>query len=134
LDSGRVYHLGPFPLRTAADHRRGRRINYIRNSVKAVVDMYDGTVSFYIMDPNDPVLAVYRRAFPGVFKDLADLSADLKSHLRYPEDLFAIQAAQYETFPHDRFHRSSTTGKISGLRRKRNTTAQSTPWNLITSS
>jgi hypothetical protein len=73
-------------------------INYIRNSVKAVVDMFDGTVSFYIMDPNDPVLAAYRRAFPGVFKDLAELSADLKSHLRYPEDLFAIQAAQYETF------------------------------------
>ena len=73
-------------------------INYIRNSVKAVVDMYDGTVSFYVMDPNDPVLAAYRRAFPGVFKDLAGLSADLKSHLRYPEDLFAIQANQYEAF------------------------------------
>jgi uncharacterized membrane protein (UPF0182 family) len=73
-------------------------INYIRNSVKIVVNMYDGSVSFYIMDPNDPVLAVYRRAFPGVFKDLSELSAGLKSHLRYPEDLFAIQAAQYSTF------------------------------------
>jgi uncharacterized protein len=73
-------------------------INYIRNSVKIVVDMYDGTVSFYVMDPKDPVLDVYRRAFPGVFKDLSELSADLKSHLRYPQDLFAIQAAQYETF------------------------------------
>jgi len=73
-------------------------INYIRNSVKIVVDMYNGTVSFYIMDPKDPVLDVYRRAFPGVFKDLSELSADLKSHLRYPQDLFAIQAAQYETF------------------------------------
>jgi uncharacterized membrane protein (UPF0182 family) len=72
--------------------------NYIRNSVKAVVDMYNGTVSFYVMDPQDPVLAVYRRAFPGVFKDLSELSPDLKSHLRYPEDLFAIQAAQYEIF------------------------------------
>ena len=73
-------------------------INYIRNSVKIVVDMYNGTVSFYIMDHKDPVLDVYRRAFPGVFKDLSELSADLKSHLRYPQDLFAIQAAQYETF------------------------------------
>ncbi|MGB7169859.1 MAG: UPF0182 family protein [Acidobacteriaceae bacterium] len=73
-------------------------INYIRNSVKIVVNMYDGSVSFYIMDPKDPVLAVYRRAFPGVFKDLSELSAGLKSHLRYPEDLFAIQAAQYSTF------------------------------------
>jgi uncharacterized membrane protein (UPF0182 family) len=73
-------------------------MNYIRNSVKIVVDMYDGTVSFYIMDPNDPVLAMYNRAFPGVFKDLSELSADLKSHLRYPEDLFGIQSTQYETF------------------------------------
>ena len=73
-------------------------INYIRNSVKAVVDMYDGTVSFYVMDSKDPVLGMYRRAFPGVFKDLSELSADLKSHLRYPQDLFAIQANQYESF------------------------------------
>ena len=60
--------------------------------------MYDGTVRFYVMDPNDPVLAVYRRAFPGVFMDLNQLSADLKAHLRYPEDLFSIQANQYRTF------------------------------------
>ena len=73
-------------------------LNYIRNSVKVVVDMYDGTVRFYVMDPNDPVLAVYRRAFPGVFQDLNQLSADLKMHLRYPEDLFSIQADQYTTF------------------------------------
>ena len=59
-------------------------MNYIRNSVKAVVDMYDGTVSFYAMDSKDPVLAMYERAFPGVFKDLTDLPADLKAHLRYP--------------------------------------------------
>jgi hypothetical protein len=73
-------------------------LNYIRNSVKVVVDMYDGTVLFYVMDPNDPVLAVYRLAFPGVFKDLSQLSGDLKQHLRYPEDMFTIQADQYRTF------------------------------------
>ena len=73
-------------------------LNYIRNSVKVVVDMYDGTVRFYVMDPNDPVLKVYRRAFPGVFLDLDQLSADLKTHLRYPEDLFSIQADLYRTF------------------------------------
>ena len=76
----------------------GDNLNYIRNSVKVVVNMYDGTVSFYIMDPTDPILAVYRRAFPAVFKDLDRLSADLKQHLRYPEDLFAIQADEYKTF------------------------------------
>ena len=73
-------------------------LNYIRNSVKVVVDMYDGTVRFYVMDPEDPVLAVYRVAFPGVFNDLSELSADLKEHLRYPEDLFTVQADQYRTF------------------------------------
>jgi uncharacterized membrane protein (UPF0182 family) len=73
-------------------------LNYIRNSVKVVVDMYDGTVRFYVMDPKDPILAAYRRAFPSVFNDLSALSPDLKKHLRYPEDLFAVQANQYRTF------------------------------------
>jgi uncharacterized protein len=66
--------------------------------VKAVVDMYNGTVTFYVMDPKDPILEAYRRAFPGVFQDLSRLSPDLKQHLRYPEDLFTIQADQYRTF------------------------------------
>jgi len=86
----------PYSSPHAADFAEG--LNYIRNSVKVVVDMYDGTVRFYVMDPNDPVLAAYRRALPGVFLDLNQLSADLKSHLRYPEDLFSIQADQYRTF------------------------------------
>ena len=86
----------PYSTPHAAAFEQG--LNYIRNSVKVVVDMYDGTVWFYVMDPNDPVLAVYRRAFPGAFKDLNQLSPDLKSHLRYPEDLFSIQADQYRTF------------------------------------
>jgi uncharacterized membrane protein (UPF0182 family) len=73
-------------------------LNYIRNSVKAVVDMYDGSVRFYVMDPKDPVLAAYRLAFPGVFNDLSAISPDLKKHLRYPEDLFRVQANQYRTF------------------------------------
>jgi uncharacterized protein len=74
------------------------RLNYIRNSVKIVVDMYDGSVRFYIMDSSDPILAAYRRAFPSVFRELGQLPNDLKNHLRYPQDLFAIQAEQYRTF------------------------------------
>ncbi len=73
-------------------------LNYIRNSVKVIVDMYDGTVRFYVMDPKDPILAAYRKTFPGVFSDLGALSPDLRRHLRYPEDLFSIQADQYRTF------------------------------------
>jgi uncharacterized membrane protein (UPF0182 family) len=74
------------------------QLNYIRNSVKAVVDVYNGSVQLYVMDPQDPVLAVYRQAFPGAFKDLADMPQDLRKHLRYPEDLFAIQADLYRTY------------------------------------
>jgi uncharacterized membrane protein (UPF0182 family) len=74
------------------------KLNYIRNSVKAIVDVYDGSVQLYVMDPQDPVLALYRRAFPGAFKDLGEMPQDLKNHLRYPEDLFAIQADLYRTY------------------------------------
>jgi len=73
-------------------------LNYVRNSVKVVVDMYSGSVQLYTMDPKDPVLAAYRAAFPGVFKPLDQMTADLKAHLRYPEDIFAIQADEYKTF------------------------------------
>jgi uncharacterized membrane protein (UPF0182 family) len=87
-----------YPYSNVQTSGSAQGINYIRNSVKVIVDMYDGTVSFYIMDPNDPLLAMYRRAFPGVFKDLRKLPADLKAHLRYPEDMFGMQAAEYEAF------------------------------------
>ena len=87
-----------FPYSSPHAAAFGQTLNYIRNSVKVVVNMYDGNVRFYTMEPTDPVLAVYRRAFPGVFMDLDQLSADLKTHLRYPEDLFAVQSDQYRAF------------------------------------
>jgi hypothetical protein len=105
LSGGKLYWIQDayttsdrFPYSNPHSTDFGNGLNYIRNSVKVVVDMYNGSVAFYIMDPNDPVLAVYQRAFPGVFKDLNQLSPDLKRHLRYPQDLFAIQAAQYQSF------------------------------------
>ena len=72
--------------------------NYIRNSVKATVDAYDGSLSYYIADPADPIVRVYARAFPGLLKPLEEMPADLRRHLRYPEDLFAIQARKYATY------------------------------------
>lgn len=65
--------------------------NYIRNSVKIVVDAFDGTVEYYVDDPRDPIVRGYRRAYPGLFKDIADMPPLLADQLRYPKDLFAIQ-------------------------------------------
>jgi uncharacterized membrane protein (UPF0182 family) len=67
------------------------QVNYIRNSVKATVDAYDGTVSLYAWDDKDPVLRTWMRAFPGTLKPKSDISPDLEAHLRYPEDLFKVQ-------------------------------------------
>jgi hypothetical protein len=75
-----------------------RGFNYIRNSVKATVDTFHGTVSYYIADPGDPVIQTYAKAFPGLLKPLADMPKDLQAHIRYPEDLFAVQARMYATY------------------------------------
>jgi uncharacterized membrane protein (UPF0182 family) len=72
--------------------------NYVRNSVKATVDAYNGTVHFYVNDPGDPVLQVYSKIFPGVFKSLPEMPRFMRRHLRYPEDLFTIQANIYATY------------------------------------
>jgi uncharacterized membrane protein (UPF0182 family) len=65
----------------------GGGTNYIRNSVKVVIDAYNGSVDFYVADPADPVIATYRRIFPGLFKSFEAMPADLQKHVRYPEDL-----------------------------------------------
>ncbi len=72
--------------------------NYIRNSVKAVVDAYNGSLTFYLADPTDPVIKVYARVFPALFKSLDTMPADLKAHLRYPQGMFAIQTKLYSTY------------------------------------
>ena len=73
----------------------GNPINYMRNSVKAVIDAYDGTTTFYVFDQEDPILTAYRRIFPGLFKDAAAMPPDLRKHIRYPELLLKLQAAVY---------------------------------------
>jgi uncharacterized membrane protein (UPF0182 family) len=67
------------------------KVNYIRNSVKATVDAYDGSVDLYAWDDKDPVLQTWQKVFPGMLKPLSDMSGDLMSHVRYPEDLFKVQ-------------------------------------------
>ena len=75
-----------------------RSINYIRNSVKAVIDAYNGTVHFYIFDSSDPLILAYRNMFPQLFSDAKDMPGFLRAHVRYPELLFRAQAAIYSTY------------------------------------
>ena len=79
----------------------GDGANYIRNAVKVVVDAYNGTVDFYVSDPADPLLRTYERTFPGLFKPLDMMPPELRRHIRYPEDLFLIQAQLYRAYHMD---------------------------------
>ena len=72
-----------------------RQINYMRNSVKVVVDAYSGATTFYVFDATDPIIAAYRAIFPSLFKDANAMPADLRKHVRYPEMLLKLQAAVY---------------------------------------
>ena len=70
-------------------------VNYIRNSVKVVIDAYNGTVHFYVFDNNDPLIATYRATFPALFEDASQMPADLRAHVRYPETLIRVQGEVY---------------------------------------
>lgn len=74
------------------------RINYIRNSVKVVIDAYDGWVKFYVADPSDPIVATWQKIFPGLFQPLSAMPATLRSHIRYPVDFFSIQSERLMTY------------------------------------
>jgi uncharacterized membrane protein (UPF0182 family) len=76
-------------------------LNYIRNAVKIVVDAYNGSVSFYLADPSDPIAATFQKIFPELLKPLRDMPPDLQKHIRYPEELFGIQAYVYRTYHMD---------------------------------
>ncbi len=71
------------------------QINYMRNSVKVVIDAYNGAATFYVFDPQDPIIAAYRGIFPSLFKDASAMPADLRKHVRYPELLLKVQASAY---------------------------------------
>jgi uncharacterized membrane protein (UPF0182 family) len=75
--------------------------NYMRNSVKVVIDAFDGTVTAYLADPADPLVRTFAKVFPGIFQPLDSMPADLRAHLRYPEDLFRLQSDMYGTYHMD---------------------------------
>jgi uncharacterized membrane protein (UPF0182 family) len=96
---GRIFFIqdayttsGHFPY---SEPWQPRDFNYIRNSVKAVVDAYNGTVELYVYDENDPLIQSYARMFPGMFKSKDDMPAYLQDHIRYPRDLFIVQSRMF---------------------------------------
>jgi uncharacterized membrane protein (UPF0182 family) len=84
-------------------------LNYVRNSVKATVDAYSGAVTLYAWDPQDPILQTWQKVFPATLKPYSEMSGDLMSHMRYPEDLFTIQRAQLT-----RYHVTNASDFYSG--------------------
>jgi len=94
-----------YPYAQPADTRRinensglPMNFNYLRNSVKAVVNAYDGTMNFYVVDENDPLILSYKDIFPDLFTPKSSMSNDLLDHIRYPEDLFTIQSDMYRDY------------------------------------
>ena len=98
--SGTTEGPRPFPPRTQApdsvEHLRG--INYVRNSVKAVVDAFTGEVRLYAYEPDDPVLRVWRRVFPGLFVERDEMPAELRNHVRYPSSFLLLQGLVYSKY------------------------------------
>jgi len=88
---------GYFPYSTHHDVA-GNSLNYIRNSVKVVIDAYNGTATFYVFDNNDPIINAYRGIFPGLFQDASQMPADLRAHVRYPETLVRAQGEVYSLY------------------------------------
>ena len=92
LDAYTVTDRYPYASEAAA------RVSYIRNAAKVVIDAFHGTTTFYLAEPDDPIIQAYARAFPGLFTPLAEMPAGLRRHVRYPEDIFGLQAAVYSTY------------------------------------
>jgi len=102
---GKVYWIldgyttgSTYPYSQSATFQGVNDINYIRNSVKVVIDAYEGTVDFYILDPKDPLIKAYVATFPSLFKPIDAMPAGLRAHLRVPVDLFNVQIGIYATY------------------------------------
>ncbi|MBI4322465.1 MAG: UPF0182 family protein [Chloroflexi bacterium] len=87
-----------YPYSQPVSLGRGIKVNYLRNSVKVVIDAYEGDMRFYLADSSDPIIHTYAAIFPGLFVPLEEMPQALRSHLRYPQDLFNVQAELYRTY------------------------------------
>jgi len=98
------------------------KVNYIRNSVKIIVDAYNGTVNFYIVDPKDPIVSAYQSAYPGLFKNLSTIPQEFIKHLSYPQDLFTLQMeifSRYHQTDPDIFYQQSNALEMAKMDGKR---------------
>lgn len=96
----------------------GKRLNYIRNAVKVVIDAYDGKMTFYVADDQDPVIQTYAKIFKGVFTPLDEMDEELRAHIRYPESLFAYQTGLYTVYHMDEaqiFYNKEDQWQIPGI-------------------
>jgi hypothetical protein len=120
LDAYTISNMYPASKPAADDYLASdEKFNYIRNSVKVVVDAFDGTVDYYIADPSDPIIQTYNRAYPGLLKDLNTMPAELRQHLRYPRDLFYMQMkvyAKYHQGTPELFYEQGETWQFANVR------------------
>ncbi|MEI6709079.1 MAG: UPF0182 family protein [Methylococcales bacterium] len=120
LDAYTISNWYPLSKPAADDYLASdEKFNYIRNSVKVVVDAFDGTVDFYLSDPSDAIIQTYNRAFPGLLKDLSTMPKELRAHLRYPRDLFYMQMkiyAKYHQTSPDLFYEQGETWQFANVR------------------
>jgi len=105
VSGGRLYWIqdaytttGMYPYSEPVYSERLGYFNYIRNSVKIVIDAYNGDVNFYVVDSSEPVIKTYMAIFPDLFSDISEMPEGLRAHIRYPEDLFSVQALIYSTY------------------------------------
>ncbi|QPJ61835.1 MAG: UPF0182 family protein [Candidatus Nitronauta litoralis] len=98
VDAYTVSDRLPYSVRVRDTDMLGGTANYIRNSVKVTVDAYEGTITYYVADEKDPIIQTYRQVFPKMFRELKDMPADLRSHIRYPSDLFSLQTLVYTQY------------------------------------
>lgn len=107
IDEGRLYWVidaytttdqYPYSKPVGVQGLEGISFNYIRNSVKVVVDAYNGDVTYYVVDESDPLVRTYEKIFPGMFEDFSEMPAGIAEHIRYPEGIFSVQAKLYATY------------------------------------
>jgi uncharacterized membrane protein (UPF0182 family) len=120
MDAYTLSDLYPISKPAADDYLDGdEKFNYIRNSVKIVIDAFDGSINYYLADPSDALIQAYNRAYPGLFKPIETMPTELRAHLRYPRDLFYMQMkvyAKYHQRNPDLFFEQGETWQFANVR------------------